>query len=153
MPVVHRTNKMSHDHPENPSAPSVGAVPESPPAVSVGSGDWFGDDINLTDEDCPKCGNALATRRCGTCGGDGFIDLYEEDPIWYDDGDLGECEDCRGHGDHCWCQKCGWDVNENRFLNGKPACELPSPNAAVRHAEDGAKHAPRSSPALSLPTG
>ncbi len=128
---------MSHDHPENPSAPSVGAVPESPPAVSVGSGDWFGDDdIRYSDESCPKCGNGMVIRTCGRCGGEGCSEpgeLYEQDPLWYDQDDVETCPECSGHGTHEWCQKCGWDHVEQRFLNGTPEVPLTPPNTKLRN--------------------
>ena len=49
------------------------------------------------------------------------------DPLWYDQDDYERCDECRGAGYFEWCQKCGWDMVEKRFLNGKPAIELPKP--------------------------
>lgn len=38
-------------------------------------------------------------RDCQTCGGDGYVmgsDL--DDPLWYDDGEVYKCPNCRGSG-------------------------------------------------------
>lgn len=86
------------------------------------------DEINPSDESCPKCGNGMVTRVCGACGGEGCTEpgeLYEQDPLWYDPDDVEQCCECRGLGHHEWCQKCGWDVHSNGFLNGTPAIPLP----------------------------
>lgn len=105
--------------------PSTEGANGVPPQASGSDGFFFEDDINPTDEECPKCGNGLVTRCCGGCGGDGWVSRYEEDPNWYEDDEDWPCDECHGHGTHHWCQKCGWDMNEQRFLNGKPAIELP----------------------------
>ena len=76
------------------------------------------DEIELADLACPKCGNDMARRDCNSCE-DGYISMYEDDPFWYDEDDDERCDDCNGHGAHIWCQKCGWDHLNNRYLNGK----------------------------------
>jgi hypothetical protein len=38
---------------------------------------------------------------------DGQIDGYEEDPLWWDEGDTYTCSECRGYGYFMWCSKCG----------------------------------------------
>jgi hypothetical protein len=35
---------------------------------------------------------------CWHCGGDGFIDGYEDDPLWYAPGELERCASCNGSG-------------------------------------------------------
>lgn len=87
------------------------------------------DDIDLTDDPCPKCGNMMVSKVCNDCGGDGhteYGELYEMDPLWYQPGDIERCSECNGLGGWTWCQKCGWDETEKRFLNDKPAIELPT---------------------------
>ena len=84
------------------------------------------DEIELTDDQCPKCGNTMATRPCIAACEDGYENRYEEDPLWYDEDEWFVCDECRGHGFHVWCQKCGWDALEKRFPNGAPAVELPN---------------------------
>lgn len=77
------------------------------------------DDIWLVDTDCPNCGRGqTATRECDSCFGEGFIDLYEEDPLYYDEDDTEPCPDCKGAGYHNWCQGCGYDLVLGRVLNG-----------------------------------
>ena len=76
------------------------------------------DDIEYAEIQCPQCGSEMMRRDCTDCEG-GFRDLYEEDPLWYDEDDFEECDTCGGHGAYVWCRECGWDYLENRFINGK----------------------------------
>ncbi len=76
------------------------------------------DDIEIGDATCPKCNHYLYWQRCPNCE-DGFIDLYDEDPLWYDEDEVETCPECGGHGCHSWCPNCGWDVIQKRYLNGK----------------------------------
>lgn len=69
------------------------------------------DDIELADGYCPMCSSPLYTRRCGAPGcDDGWMDMYESDPIWYDQGDADRCLDCGGRGRFVWCRECGFDA-------------------------------------------
>lgn len=36
--------------------------------------------------------------ECWNCGGEGYRDLYEEDPMWYDEDEVEKCEICEGKG-------------------------------------------------------
>lgn len=49
---------------------------------------------------CPKCGNDYTHYRNCTClwCDDGYINRYEEDPLWYDPDDFEECQECHGTG-------------------------------------------------------
>lgn len=61
-------------------------------------------------EVCPDCGNAphqcmceLAeswedSGCCGMCDGSGVIDGYEDDPNWYQPGEMKPCPQCGGTG-------------------------------------------------------
>lgn len=58
---------------------------------------------------CPKCGDATDWLRCWKCGGEGYHELYDEDPLWYDEDDIETCDVCMGHGGwwRCWdCKEC-----------------------------------------------
>jgi len=35
---------------------------------------------------------------CWKCGGAGYFDLVEEDPLWFDEGDQEQCDECKGKG-------------------------------------------------------
>lgn len=71
------------------------------------------DDWEYSDKNCPKCSSQLATRRCHSCGGDGFVELDDEDE-W----ELTErCDNCSGQGHETWCRECGWDMNFKCFLS------------------------------------
>lgn len=79
------------------------------------------DDIQIYDDPCPKCGGLVNYQECPAIGcDDGRIELYDEDPFWYDPGDEMPCPDCEGHGRHIWCPTCGWDLLNKRYINGLP---------------------------------
>lgn len=75
-------------------------------------GDWQHDDL-----ECPKCGEwAVRSQTCWVIGcDDGLIDGYEEDPLWYDEGDCYPCPECGGRGFHRWCAKCGADLKWHQW--------------------------------------
>lgn len=50
---------------------------------------------------CPKCGWDLIWEDCGACE-DGQVDVYDEDPLWFDPGDTEDCAQCGGDGGW-WC--------------------------------------------------
>jgi DnaJ-class molecular chaperone len=75
------------------------------------------DDWEYCDECCPKCHAQMAMTNCWQCGGEGAFDGYEEYPLWYDEGDVYLCDECRGNGALIWCRECGWDYTFKRFLN------------------------------------
>lgn len=72
------------------------------------------DDWEYSDDDCPKCGAQLATRRCDAlyCE-DGDIE-DDSDPEWPE---TGKCDECNGKGHLEWCRECGWDMNYQCFLS------------------------------------
>lgn len=70
-------------------------------------------DIEYAEGCCPKCGHEPIYRRDCTDCDDGYHDLYEEDPLWYNEGDTEECEHCNGYGGHVWCPSCGYDILED----------------------------------------
>jgi len=43
---------------------------------------------------------------CWSCGGEGYRELYEEDPLWYDIDDVEPCDICRGEGGWLICPVC-----------------------------------------------
>ena len=60
---------------------------------------------------CPICLCERDFVDCWECGGEGFVDLYEEDPIMFDPGEIARCPECKGRGgwhecpcaeDHSW---------------------------------------------------
>lgn len=65
---------------------------------------------------CPKCGNQTDWLLCWNCGGEGGHDGYEEDPLWYDEGDVIPCGECHGKGGwwRCWeCKTCYEEVDDS----------------------------------------
>jgi hypothetical protein len=63
---------------------------------------------------CARCGSSIQFDPCASCGGDGWTEpgeLYEQDPLWYDQNDTEACPDCDGEGSFAicissrrWCQ-------------------------------------------------
>jgi hypothetical protein len=48
---------------------------------------------------CARCGSSLNWVQCGACGGEGITgpgELYEQDPLWYDQDDYESCHQCDG---------------------------------------------------------
>lgn len=68
-----------------------------------------GVDYDPMGEQCPHCGGCDTRRQdCGECE-DGYINRYDEDPLWYDIDDQSICENCDGHSGFAWCRDCGYD--------------------------------------------
>ena len=67
-------------------------------------------DYEFSDEYCPNCGAVMHIRGCSElyCE-NGYVNRYEEDPLWYDEDDCEQCEECHGMGYQEWCPKCGHD--------------------------------------------
>ena len=88
--------------------------------------DWFDDDIEICDTPCPSCGcDHTLTAICHQCCGDGFFDLHEDDPLWYEPGDIEGCRDCASTGTLHWCRECGYDfVLKRRICVDSPDEEL-----------------------------
>jgi hypothetical protein len=48
---------------------------------------------------CARCGSTLEWESCEACGGEGITgpgELYEQDPLWYDEDDYEPCHQCNG---------------------------------------------------------
>ena len=63
-------------------------------------------EIGVDEKTCPVCGCLLEWVDCGGCD-DGWIDGYEEDPLWFDPGDLDRCRQCNGRGGWLECPNAG----------------------------------------------
>ena len=51
------------------------------------------------DCQCARCGSSLEWHECSACGGEGITgpgELYEQDPLWYDQDDYETCHQCGG---------------------------------------------------------
>lgn len=59
-------------------------------ARPAGMGDWF--DCDYDDDNFDDDGD------CGFCGGDGWLDGYEDDPLWFEPGEMARCASCNGSG-------------------------------------------------------
>lgn len=70
------------------------------------------DDVRHEDFGCPLCGEwNVMYQECYAVGCDeGQIDGYEEDPLWFDEGQTYSCDTCHGRGYFRWCSKCGADL-------------------------------------------
>jgi hypothetical protein len=55
---------------------------------------------------CARCGSSMESTSCGACGGEGITgpgELYEQDPLWYDEDDYDSCHQCDGEGAWWFC--------------------------------------------------
>ena len=74
---------------------------------------------------CARCGSTLEWELCSACDGEGITgpgELYEQDPLWYDPGDMKPCGECGGQGGHYWCDTKECPTNEGYKL-------IPAPQA------------------------
>ena len=78
--------------------------PAAPPVVACSDllGAYYrGSDGAAT---CALCNCEMEWAECQAGCDDGYFDGYEEDPLWYDQGDMRPCGDCGGNGGHYWCE-------------------------------------------------
>lgn len=61
------------------------------------------DDCDAGIPVCPQCGRFAVWVDCDQCGGEGEIELYDEDPLWYDPDDTETCDQCGGDGGWWFC--------------------------------------------------
>lgn len=90
-------------------------MPEAPKPEAPKLNDVIpGLDPNDEHELCPTCGEAYGYpccelfdewETCYECGGDGFFELYDEDPLYYARGETEPCHFCGGQGgwSRQWC--------------------------------------------------
>jgi hypothetical protein len=52
---------------------------------------------------CPVCGCGLELENCWNGCDEGYFDGYDDDPLWYDPGDLILCSACGGRGGYLVC--------------------------------------------------
>lgn len=64
------------------------------------------DERESDDCSCAKCGGTKLPVTCWSCGGEGYHELYEEDPLWYDEDDIESCDICDGEGGYSVCPTC-----------------------------------------------
>lgn len=76
----------------------------------------FSEDFFFDEPSCPTCHSSMFWETCDQCGGDGYHDLYEEDPFYYGKDDTEECLNCdsgggwwiclgKHDGQRCWTQR------------------------------------------------
>jgi hypothetical protein len=59
------------------------------------------------DHACEKCGSTKFWVDCWNGCDEGWItDLYEQDPLWYDEDDMERCDICRGKAGWYVCSTC-----------------------------------------------
>lgn len=58
------------------------------------------------DCQCARCGSSLGFASCDSCAGEGWTapgELFEENPLWYDEEDTMPCPSCYGFGGWHFC--------------------------------------------------
>lgn len=59
------------------------------------------------DQVCFICGNYMEWEDCWNGCDDGYHNLYDEDPLWYDEDDIEVCTICEGRGGYWVCPNAG----------------------------------------------
>lgn len=58
----------------------------------------------MSEQYCAICGCELEWVECHILAcEDGWIDGYEDDPLWFSPGELERCSECQGKGGEWWC--------------------------------------------------
>lgn len=52
---------------------------------------------------CAKCNSEMEWEDCHAGCDDGYFDGYEDDPLWYQPGEMVRCHECGGEGGTWWC--------------------------------------------------
>lgn len=60
---------------------------------------YFGEE----DKFCKTCGSVMEWEQCWNGCEDGFFNMYDEDPLWFDEDDVEICEICNGMGGYWVC--------------------------------------------------
>ncbi len=68
----------------------------------------------MSEPACKHCYMSQFWEDCWNCGGEGYFELYDEDPIYYDEDDTETCETCRGKGGYylCFNEQCPAKVSD-----------------------------------------
>ena len=72
--------------------------------------------VNYCEKKCPTHGlQSGSVYECDVCGGDGEINRYDEDPLWYGSESDGweDCDTCDGEGSWWVCAKCATEKKES----------------------------------------
>jgi hypothetical protein len=79
-------------------------------------------DVSACDTACPHCkADTTFSRDCWNLCDDGGFDAYDDDPLWFQPGEVETCNVCNGFGYLHWCRACGYDFNHKAvFTEGKP---------------------------------
>ena len=104
-------------------------VADNPKAITrVVSSALLGTGIREPDGSvtCAKCGYECEWEECNACGGEGGHDGYEEDPNWYQPGEMTTCCQCNGSGGDWWCENRDCETQNIREIIKPPKV----PNAA-----------------------
>ena len=91
------------------------------------------DDVSIHDDPCPKCGHEHTyDRHCSAldCEDGYYHDCMEDCCCCLDPEPNRPCDECEGHGWHHWCPNCGWDLLQNRYINGIDQRELKKQESA-----------------------
>jgi hypothetical protein len=101
--------------------------------AAVGSSALLGVGIEHPDGSviCASCGYEAEWEECNACGGEGGHDGYEEDPLWYQPGELAPCPQCNSRGGDWWCENAKCETQNIWKL--RKASKTPNPKLTDGH--------------------
>ena len=110
--------------------PDVTEQPEAPTPVACSDllgAMYRGSDGAMT---CALCHCEMEWVECQAGCDDGYFDGYEDDPNWYQPGEMKQCGECCGHGGSYWC-----DTKDCKTATGCKIIEAPkAPNEKLTDA-------------------
>lgn len=81
------------------------------------------DDVLPVDQSgpfCTVCGDEMTWDECYAIDcQDGMVDLYDDDPMMYDEGDTEPCSTCQGDGGWWFCFRAG-EHDQQAVRSAKP---------------------------------
>lgn len=83
---------------------------------------YHGSDHALT---CAICHAEMEWDECACCGGDGYEDAYDADPINGSPGDAVKCDYCDGKGGSFWCNTKSCPTSEGLKIVWEPKHPTP----------------------------
>lgn len=98
---------------------------EAPQKNALMGAMYAGSDGAMT---CALCDHEMEWDECQAGCEAGFFDAYEDDPNYYQPGELKPCHDCEGEGGSWWCATNGCPTQRGyKLMAAKPTTQITQP--------------------------